>query len=53
MTSGIRRRVMLTVGAFGAVAAAAIALAPLVGSTPVDLRRALDRSIPFDQKVDA
>ena len=53
MRSGIRRRVALTIAAFGALAATAIIVAPLVGSTPVDLRRALDRGIPFGENVDA
>jgi iron complex transport system permease protein len=53
VTIGIRRRVALTIAAFGALAATAIIVAPLVGSTPVDLGRALDRSIPFDENVDA
>jgi iron complex transport system permease protein len=49
----IRQRLALTVAAFGALATAAIVLAPLVGSTTIDLRRALDRGIPFDRNVDA
>ena len=53
MTTGIRRRVVLAIVTFGALAGAAIVMAPLVGSTPVDLRRALDSGIPFDQNVDA
>ena len=53
MTMGIRRRVVLTVVAFGGLAGAAIVLSPLVGSTHVDLRRALDSRIPFDENVDA
>ena len=53
MTIGIRRRVALATAAFGALAATAIIVAPLVGSTPVDLRRALDGSIPFSENVDA
>jgi iron complex transport system permease protein len=35
------------------LAAAAILLAPLIGSTHISLRRALDRSVPFAQNVDA
>jgi iron complex transport system permease protein len=49
----IRQRLALTVAAFGALATTAIVLAPLVGSTTIDLRRALDRGIPFDRNVDA
>jgi iron complex transport system permease protein len=52
-TRSIRARLTLTLVSFGAVTAAACVLAPLVGSTPVDLARAFDRSIPFDQNVDA
>lgn len=39
--------------AFGLLAAAAILAAPLVGSTPISLRRVFDRSTPFAQNVDA
>jgi iron complex transport system permease protein len=39
--------------AFGALALAAIVVAPLVGSTGISLRRAFDRSIPFSDNVDA
>src|SRR5204863_3470517 len=38
---------------FGLLAALAILTAPLVGSTPISLRRAFDRSIPFSENVDA
>lgn len=38
---------------FGALAAASIVLSPLAGSTPIDLRRALDGSVPFADNVDA
>jgi iron complex transport system permease protein len=53
MTQPIRRRVFVATLGFGALAAAAIALGPLVGSTPISLRRAFDSSVPFDQNVDA
>jgi ABC-type Fe3+-siderophore transport system permease subunit len=49
----IRRRVVVVVLTFGALAGAAMIMAPLIGSTPVDLRRALDRRIPFADNVDA
>src|SRR4051812_47904457 len=39
--------------AYGALAAAACVLAPLVGSTHIVLSRAFDRSIPFADNVDA
>jgi iron complex transport system permease protein len=45
--------VALTVAGFGGVFLAACALAPLVGSTPINVWRALDRSIPFADNVDA
>jgi iron complex transport system permease protein len=38
---------------FGTAAAAAIVLAPLIGSTPISLRRAFDFSIPFGENTDA
>ena len=49
----IRRRVAVSCLGFGALACAAVLLAPIVGSTSIDLRRALDRSIPFADNVDA
>ena len=53
MTIGLRRRLTLTIGGFGLVAVTAILTAPLVGSTHISLRRALDRTIPFADNVDA
>jgi iron complex transport system permease protein len=38
---------------FGGAAIGAIAAAPLIGSTPISLRRALDVSIPFAENADA
>src|SRR5688572_26290472 len=38
---------------FGGAALGAILTAPLIGSTPIDLRRALDWSIPFADNSDA
>jgi ABC-type Fe3+-siderophore transport system permease subunit len=49
----VGRRLGIAVAGFGTLAAAAIVLSPLAGSTPVDLRRALDRSVPFGDNVDA
>jgi iron complex transport system permease protein len=49
----IRRRLALTVAGFGAIAGAVCILAPLVGSTHVSLVKALDRTIPFADNVDA
>jgi iron complex transport system permease protein len=43
----------MTVAAFGTTALAACLLAPLIGSTPLSLRRVFDRSIPFADNVDA
>jgi iron complex transport system permease protein len=49
----IRRRVAGAVAIFGVSALAACLLAPLVGSTPIDLARAWDPSIRFSENVDA
>jgi iron complex transport system permease protein len=49
----IRRRVIRTSAGFGGLLVAACVLAPLVGSTPISLWRALDSSIPFADNVDA
>jgi len=51
--SPIRARLAKTVAGFGVLAAAMCLIAPLIGSTPVDLARVFDRSIPFEQNVDA
>jgi iron complex transport system permease protein len=53
VTTGLARRIALTAGGFGLLAAIAILTAPLVGSTHISLRRAFDRSIPFSDNVDA
>jgi ABC-type Fe3+-siderophore transport system permease subunit len=53
LTIGLRRRLAVTIGGFGLVAVAAILTAPLVGSTHISFRRALDRTIPFADNVDA
>jgi iron complex transport system permease protein len=53
MTPTLGRRLVATVIGFGVLAAGAILLAPLMGSTHISLRRAFDRSVPFAQNVDA
>ena len=52
-TAPIRIRLAVTVLGFGAVALLTCLLAPLVGSTHINLLRAFDPSIPFEQNVDA
>jgi iron complex transport system permease protein len=47
------RRLLLAVALYGTLAAAAVLLSPLAGSTPISLRRVFDASIPFDQNPDA
>jgi iron complex transport system permease protein len=49
----LRARLALTLSAFGALTVATCVLTPLVGSSPISLARAFDRSIPFEQNVDA
>jgi len=49
----IRTRLVLTVAGFGALTLVTCVLAPLVGSSSISLRRALDTSIPFAANVDA
>ena len=49
----IRRRLLLTCAASGSLLALTCVVAPLVGSTRISLPRALDRSIPFADNVDA
>jgi len=49
----LRRRLIVTVLAFGLITAAAILVAPLVGSTRISFTRAFDRSLPFTQNTDA
>jgi iron complex transport system permease protein len=53
MTAPLGRRLAATVVGFGVLTAAAILLAPLIGSTHISLRRAFDRTVPFSQNVDA
>ncbi|MGH9346846.1 MAG: iron ABC transporter permease, partial [Vicinamibacterales bacterium] len=52
MTS-VRRRLAMAVLLFGGLTAATVLIAPLVGSTSISLARALDRSVPFADNVDA
>ena len=49
----VRRALLRATLGFGAFACAACVLAPLVGSTPISLRRALDPSMRFADNVDA
>ena len=53
MTAPLARRLAATIVGFGVLAAGAILLAPLIGSTHISLRRAFDRSVPFADNVDA
>src|SRR5918992_1468231 len=49
----LRRRLMIVIPLAGTAAVLACLLAPLAGATPISLSRAFDRSIPFEQNVDA
>jgi len=49
----LRTRLVLTIAGFGTLTLLTCLLAPLVGSTPISLTRAFDRSIPFADNVDA
>ena len=49
----VRRRLAWTLVAFGALALAAIVLAPLVGSTSISLAKVFDRSQPYAENIDA
>ena len=49
----IRARLATTIAGYGVLAMVTCLLAPLVGSTPISLARAFDRSIPFADNVDA
>jgi iron complex transport system permease protein len=53
MTATLGRRLAVTLTAFGLLAVGAIVLTPLVGSTPIALRRVFDPAIPFAENVDA
>ena len=49
----IRRRIVTVVSGFAVFAVAVMLWAPTVGSTPISLVRAFDRSIPWDENIDA
>jgi iron complex transport system permease protein len=49
----VRQRLLITVAGFGALAVAAVLLAPLVGSTRISLTAVFDRSIPYADNADA
>jgi iron complex transport system permease protein len=51
--SDLRRRLLATVGGFGALTIAVCLTAPLIGSTTIHLSRVFDRTIPFADNVDA
>ena len=53
MTSPLTRRLWTVLPLVVAAAVAALLLAPIVGSTPISLARAFDRSIPWADNVDA
>jgi len=53
MTLPVRRRLWTVLPLFAAAALAAVLLAPTVGSTPISLARAFDRSVPWAENVDA
>jgi iron complex transport system permease protein len=53
VTAPIARRLWTVLPGFAVAAAAAVLLAPTVGSTPISLARAFDRSIPWADNVDA
>ncbi len=49
----VSRRLVVTLAGFGALLVVACLTAPLVGTTPISLRRVFDRSIPFADNLDA
>jgi iron complex transport system permease protein len=49
----VRRRVVTTVAGFGALTVVTCLVAPLVGSTPLDLTKVFSRTLPFTDNVDA
>jgi iron complex transport system permease protein len=49
----IRERLVSALTIYGTIAVGVILLAPLVGTTPIDLERVFDRSIPFADNTDA
>ena len=52
-TKPIRARLAGTLAVFGLLAAVTCLLAPLAGTTSIDLAPAFDRSVPFERNVDA
>ncbi len=53
MTASLRQRVAIVWGGFGLVAVLVCGAAPMVGSTPISLARAFDRTVPLADNVDA
>jgi len=53
MTASLGRRLALTTVGFGLLAVITIVTAPLVGSTPISLRRAFSAAVPFSDNTDA
>lgn len=54
MTPGpLRTRLLLTFAGFGALTLLVCLVAPVIGSTPINLARTFDRSIPYADNVDA
>jgi len=49
----VRARIVRAILIFGGAALLAIITAPLIGSTPISLRRAFDWSVPFADNTDA
>lgn len=49
----IRRRLIVTLTAFGLLLLAALVTAPLLGSTSISLARVFDRAMPFADNTDA
>jgi ABC-type Fe3+-siderophore transport system permease subunit len=49
----VGQRLAIAVAAFGAAAMLAVVTAPLIGSTPIMLKRAFDFSLPFADNPDA
>jgi iron complex transport system permease protein len=51
--ANFRRRLLVTVGSFAALAAGACLVAPFVGSTPIHVTALFDRTRPFADNLDA
>ncbi len=49
----VRRRLLVTIGAFGALTLVCCLVAPIVGSTSISLARVFSRTIPYADNVDA